>query len=116
LSFTLKLLEHDPELFPEPEKFKPERWLAKDVNVEMRKRTSITFGTGTRTCLGQYIARNVLRKTIAALVYNFDMSFVNPERDRHFGYKYLNTYPKKGQEDYLMIRAVPRFRSISQGV
>jgi cytochrome P450 len=111
LSFTLKLLEHDPTLYPEPQRFKPERWLDDPSEAELAKKSSVTFGTGTRTCLGQLLARQVLRKTVAALIYNFDMSFVDAEKDRLEGYKYLNTYPKKGHEGSLMIHFAPRFRS-----
>ena len=86
----------------------PERWLG--TNSESMKRSSVTFGTGTRTCLGQLIAHQVLRKTIAALVYNFDMDFADEESDKAEGYKYLNTYPKKGSEGYLRISFKPRFQ------
>ncbi|KAI9147461.1 Cytochrome P480 monooxygenase [Paramyrothecium foliicola] len=108
MSFTLKLLEHDPSIHHEPSKFKPERWLG---TGDVEQKPSITFGTGTRTCLGQFLARHVLRKTLAGLVYNFDLSFVNREKDRREGYRYLNTYPKRGREGHLMLRLRPRFRA-----
>ncbi|CAH0024865.1 unnamed protein product [Clonostachys rhizophaga] len=110
LSFTLKLLEHDPTLYPEPRKFKPERWLETPDSAAM-KRSSVTFGTGTRTCLGQFIAHQVLRRTVAALVYNFSMTFADELADEMGGYTYLNTYPKKGHEGYLKLHFTPRFSS-----
>jgi hypothetical protein len=59
------------------------------------------------------IARHVLRKTMAALVYNFNISIWNGEKDRVEGYPYLATYPKKGHEGYLRVRLEPRFTSQS---
>uniref|UniRef100_A0A0B7KRT2 Cytochrome P450 n=1 Tax=Bionectria ochroleuca TaxID=29856 RepID=A0A0B7KRT2_BIOOC len=109
LSFTLKLLEHDPTLYPEPLKFKPERWLETNPDSAAMKRSSVTFGTGTRTCLGQFIAHQVLRRTVAALVYNFSMTFADELSDEMGGYTYLNTYPKKGHEGYLKLHFPPRF-------
>ncbi|CAG9981056.1 unnamed protein product [Clonostachys byssicola] len=111
LSFTLKLLEHDPTLYPEPLKFKPERWLETNPDSSAMKRSSVTFGTGTRTCLGQFIAQQVLRRTVAALVYIFSMSFADELADERGGYTYLNTYPKKGHEGYLRLHFTPRFSS-----
>ncbi|KAK3356661.1 hypothetical protein B0T25DRAFT_537146, partial [Lasiosphaeria hispida] len=42
--------------------------------AQKTRTSSATFGTGSRTCLGQFIARHVLRKTLASLVSNFDIS------------------------------------------
>ncbi|KAK1982379.1 cytochrome P450 [Colletotrichum cereale] len=109
MSFTLNLLEHDPELFPEPDAFKPDRWLGYNQDTRAAKGHSVTFGTGTRTCLGQHIAHRVLRKTVALLVYNFNISLWDERLDKTEGYRYLNTYPKKGHEGYMRVQLTPRF-------
>ncbi|KAH8673452.1 cytochrome P450 [Xylariales sp. PMI_506] len=116
MSFTLKMLEDDPVLFPNPEEFSPERWLSDTPEGRKSRSSAVTFGTGSRTCLGQFcvrillirrviprssIARQVLRKTIVCLVYNFNIYLWDEDRDKAEGYKYLNTYPKKGQEGYI---------------
>ena len=41
----------DPEIFPRPEEFLPERWLG-DVTPEMR-RNFVPFSKGSRRCLGE---------------------------------------------------------------
>jgi len=61
------------------------------------------------------IARQVLRKTLAALVYNFDMQLWDAEKDKAEGYRYLNTYPRKGHEGFLYLRLKPRFRCVDSG-
>ncbi|OHE94989.1 cytochrome P450 [Colletotrichum orchidophilum] len=53
VSFTLYLLERDATLFPDPNTFKPERWLNSNQDSKTTKSHSVSFGTGTRTCLGQ---------------------------------------------------------------
>ena len=65
--------------------------------------------TGADVC--NSIARQVLRKTLAALIYNFDLSLWDEEKDRTEGYRYLNTYPRKGAEGFLNLRLSPRFKS-----
>ncbi|KZL70412.1 cytochrome P450 [Colletotrichum tofieldiae] len=109
MSFTLNLLEHDPILFPEPDVFKPERWLGYSQESKATRSHSVTFGTGTRTCLGQHIAHRVLRKTVAFIVYNFNISLWDEKLDKMEGYRYLDTYPKKGHEGYMRVRLTPRF-------
>ncbi|KAK0614673.1 cytochrome P450 [Immersiella caudata] len=111
MSFTLRLLERDPQMYPEPESFSPERWLGQGPEAQKNKSRSVTFGTGSRTCLGQFIARHVLRKTLAALVYNFDISLWDEKKDVAEGFRYLNTYPRKGAEGFLNLRLTPRFET-----
>jgi len=50
-------LHRNADVFPEPESWKPERWLDADQKqlVEMR-RWSFAFGSGARICLGQHFA------------------------------------------------------------
>ncbi|KAK3370484.1 cytochrome P450 [Podospora didyma] len=117
MSFTLHMLEHDANLYPEPNSFKPDRWLGNSDEAQKARASSVTFGTGTRTCLGQFIARQVLRKTLACLVYNFNFSFAPEGEDEEAAqkageFKYLTTYPRKGYEGFLHVRLTPRFQNV----
>jgi cytochrome P450 len=49
------LLHHDPRWWPEPEAFRPERWLADDP--ERPRYAFIPFGGGPRVCIGEPFAR-----------------------------------------------------------
>ena len=59
---------HDPEVFPEPERFDPERFLETDPEsgeaIRVRKvEEFVPFGVGRRVCLGRSLAeREVCRK------------------------------------------------------
>lgn len=44
-------IHRDPNVFPDPESFLPERWLGDDTS---RQRAAFNgFGTGSRACIGR---------------------------------------------------------------
>lgn len=64
-------LHHDPLLFPEPFKFRPERWLGDGRSegydrIDM-ERNMIPFGVGLRACIGKNLALRQLYETIGAM-------------------------------------------------
>ncbi|KAG6865615.1 hypothetical protein C0991_000902 [Blastosporella zonata] len=58
----------DPELFPEPSKFKPERFL--DPHTKGYK---LAFGYGRRICPGMHIAQQAMFITLSRLLWAFDI-------------------------------------------
>lgn len=46
---------HDPEVYPEPESFNPDRWITGDA--EKATKNWLVFGTGPHYCLGQTYAQ-----------------------------------------------------------
>jgi len=46
---------HDPEVYPEPESFDPDRWITGDA--EKASKNWLVFGTGPHYCLGQTYAQ-----------------------------------------------------------
>ena len=47
---------HDPEMYPDPEEFKPERFLNEDGSVRDDPTLSLVFGIGKRICPGRHFA------------------------------------------------------------
>ncbi|KAI5893315.1 cytochrome P450 [Schizophyllum commune H4-8] len=62
-------LHRDPAVFPSPERFNPERWLAKDIGAMIANLNP--FGFGTRVCGGQNLAQIMLRIGVAVIARNF---------------------------------------------
>lgn len=72
VSVPAYVAHRDPTIFPEPEKFVPERWLEKEAK-EVQK-YFIPFSTGARGCIGRnitYIEQHVL---LASLLRRYDFA------------------------------------------
>jgi cytochrome P450 len=46
------MVHKNPDIFPEPEKFDPERWLRAAEKGQPLTRYLVAFGKGTRSCIG----------------------------------------------------------------
>lgn len=69
----------DPKVFPDPDRFWPERWL--NETSEMRK-FYIPFGAaGPRICIGIHLAYMELRVILAAHFHRFDLSLAHYTSD-----------------------------------
>lgn len=61
---------HDSDVFPEPEKFDPNRWITGDA--EKAKKNWLVFGTGPHYCLGQHYAQLNLMMMIGKASMHLD--------------------------------------------
>jgi cytochrome P450 len=61
---------HDPAVFPEPDKFYPERWLSPDAPAYPNP----AFGFGARRCPGRFFAHGSMWLMIAGILAAFDIS------------------------------------------
>ncbi len=68
-------MHHNPEFFPEPEKFKPERFLKRDDGSEegVIPFSYIPFGGGPRQCIGMRFAMAEIKIAIAKVIQNFQI-------------------------------------------
>ena len=71
---NLDELNHDPDLWGDPENFRPERFLAEDG--QLGKDFTFVFGLGHRVCAGETFARYNMFGVLAVLIQNFHFSFV----------------------------------------
>jgi cytochrome P450 len=69
VSQTCYFVLMNPTIFPGPETFDPERWLDKEKRLD---RYLVSFGKGSRQCLGINLAYAELYLTAATLVSRFD--------------------------------------------
>ncbi|KAF2237960.1 cytochrome P450 [Viridothelium virens] len=80
----------DPEVFPDPGSFKPERWIRSAEQGQNLQKFLVSFSRGSRICLGMNLAYAELYMTIASFVRRFDMelyetTFDNIRVDRELG-------------------------------
>jgi len=72
---TSVMMHDNPDIFPEPRAFKPERWLQSNAN-QLRKYL-VAFSKGSRQCLGMQLAYCELYLIMAALFvpgrFNFEL-------------------------------------------
>ncbi|KAI1371157.1 benzoate 4-monooxygenase cytochrome P450 [Hypoxylon crocopeplum] len=76
---SLYLVHMNPDVFPEPKKFNPQRWLD---NPSLKSRYLMAFGRGTRQCLGINLAYAEMLLSIARLLYRFDMELFDVVKER----------------------------------
>jgi len=81
LLVSILLLQHRPDLYPDPFAFEPQRF----VGVRPTTNTWLPFGGGTRRCLGATLAMEELRIVLRDIVRRTDMEAVTaaPEKPRH---------------------------------
>ena len=82
------LTQRDISIFgSDADAFRPERWLPEEgetnydwqTRIKEMNRAMLVFGHGTRSCIGQGLARLELYKCVPALVQAFDVSHLAPE-------------------------------------
>jgi cytochrome P450 len=78
VSYSTFLVNNSPDIFPEPDKFMPERWLeAENKELTRRRRLVLTLGTGSRRCLGEHLATAEITYVLAILFHRFDFDLYN---------------------------------------
>ncbi|KAH7329668.1 cytochrome P450 [Stachybotrys elegans] len=70
-------LHHNPEYFPDPFVFKPERWLVDAAEVKRMNEAFVPFSVGIRACAGKAMAYLEASLVMAKTLWYFD--FESPE-------------------------------------
>jgi len=71
---NLWAIHRDPKMFPEPDQFKPERFLDPNSPKYPQKSGHSGFGWGRRICPGEHLARNSLYMGMARLLWGFNFA------------------------------------------
>lgn len=86
VSISAYVAHRDPTVFPEPEEYRPERWLGEDAK-ELQA-AFITFSTGARGCIGRNISYLEQTVLLASVVHRFEFALPHegwvPERYESF--------------------------------
>ncbi|XP_052777944.1 cytochrome P450 3A25-like [Mya arenaria] len=79
IQYSIYMIHHDPQLYPEPDKFMPERFLPEE-KAKRDPFTFIPFGHGPRNCIGMRLA--LLEAKIALVATLKKVTFVQvPETE-----------------------------------
>ncbi|XP_075749476.1 cytochrome P450 3A24-like isoform X3 [Rhipicephalus microplus] len=62
-------LHHDPEFFPEPDVFNPDRFSEENID-SIRPYTFLPFGAGPRNCIGSRFAQQLVKTCLLHAVHN----------------------------------------------
>lgn len=81
LLVNLWKMQRDPNIWSNPEEFKPERFMTsqKDIDLKGNHYELLPFGSGRRMCPGIYLALQALGLTLASLIQQFDLK--NPSHE-----------------------------------
>ncbi|MFF2130604.1 cytochrome P450 [Streptomyces olivochromogenes] len=71
------LLHHDPSLFPDPDRFDPDRWLPHQAEA-MPRGAMIPFGGGNRKCIGDQFAMTQACLVIATIAAQWRLRSASP--------------------------------------
>ena len=82
-------IHHNPEYFPDPFSFKPERWIESIDNpaesIAIARKAFNPFSIGSRQCSGRNLAYLQLKLTLAHVLWRFDMRLAPDEPSRGGG-------------------------------
>lgn len=84
-SINLFVMFRDPEYFPEPMKFDPDRFINGVLNDSDAEKSSpfayIPFSAGVRNCIGQKFAMLEVKSAVLKVLRHFELLHVGDEPD-----------------------------------
>ncbi|PSR77912.1 hypothetical protein PHLCEN_2v7654 [Hermanssonia centrifuga] len=78
-------MAHDPEYFPDPDEFRPERYLdgdgkLSDSKTDTNAQKYFAFGFGRRLCAGKHLADQTVFIDIASFIWAFSVQKATDEK------------------------------------
>ena len=78
---------HDPETYPDPEEFKPERFLNEDGSVKDDPALALAFGAGRRICPGRHFVDATLFIVASSVLSAFNVTKAKDENGKEIPVK-----------------------------
>ena len=86
---------HDPETYPDPEEFKPERFLNEDGSVRDDPALSLVFGVGKRICPGRHLVDSTVFIVTSSVLSVFNVTKVKDKNGNEIPVKIGVTDPRR---------------------
>jgi cytochrome P450 len=102
-SIFCRAILHDPVAFPEPDSFKPERFINPDGSFRDDPVVSTIFGFGKRICPGRHLVDAMMFIVIASFLSVFDIKKGNDANEGSDTYPYTGTGVRCGHRVSLMV-------------
>merc|ERR1719198_814268 len=88
---------YDEKVFPEPQRFDPERWLDASGNIDPKACPTnhfIPFGKGRYSCSGRHLLTLELPTLVAMFIRDFDAELIDPLPEPDWGHVVASVRPK----------------------
>ncbi|MCX5384120.1 cytochrome P450 [Streptomyces sp. NBC_00083] len=72
LLYSAYLLQHRPELFPDPDRFDPDRWIQRSAET-LPRGSHVPFGGGNRKCIGDQFALIEMTLALATVCARWEL-------------------------------------------
>lgn len=79
LTLNIWAIQNDPNIWPDPRKFRPERF--ENVEGERMDYQFIPFGSGRRACPGEGLAMRIIGLTLGSLIQCFEWERMGEEQE-----------------------------------
>ncbi len=96
---AIALVNLDPAVYPDPQAFRPERWL----DDSPPSRSWLPFGAGRRSCLGAGFALFEMRVVLRTILSRLELRAVRPE-DERMRLRNITLTPGRGAEVIARLR------------
>lgn len=75
----VRAIHRKPQVFPDPERFQPERW-TEEFTRALPRSAYLPFGFGPRMCIGSHFAMMEATLVLAAILDKYSIKTLSPER------------------------------------
>lgn len=98
------LLGHDPENYPEPEVFRPERFAAHTQNTDRNPYAYIPFSAGPRNCIGQKFVMLEMKSLISQILLHYEISLAEDSQNYPALYSQMVLMPAQKLHFHVKLR------------
>jgi cytochrome P450 len=80
-------IHRDPDIYEDPMKFRPERFLTSPKGTEVPGTPYFPFGLGHHSCIGKTVAQNFIKIVFVHILGKFNLKFSSPDEESEISFK-----------------------------